>query len=123
MRETYSRGMARSYDRFTAHFFPKFKKLAFSASSLRPGDSALVFCRGTGLDFPHILEIVGAFDPSCPRHVRGSRGDVREQVTREASDSTTDPQNQVNGSILLQVMAFMSLQDNRFNGIGLGLKG
>ena len=41
------------------HFFARFKKLAFSDSSLKMGDRVLVFCCGTGLDFPHILKMIG----------------------------------------------------------------
>lgn len=58
--ETYSLGMASKYDRLTGHFFPSFKRLAFNDSSLAPGDRVLVFCCGTGLDFPHILERIGS---------------------------------------------------------------
>ncbi len=42
-----------------SHFFGKYKKLAFNESSLRKGDRVLVFCCGTGLDFPIILKKIG----------------------------------------------------------------
>ncbi len=37
------------------HFFVRMKKKAFNDSTLKNGDCVLVFCYGTGMDFPHIL--------------------------------------------------------------------
>jgi demethylmenaquinone methyltransferase/2-methoxy-6-polyprenyl-1,4-benzoquinol methylase len=88
MRETYSRGMARSYDRFMAHFFPRFKKLAVNASSLKPGDSVLVFCCGTGLDFPHILDKVGSDGRIVGVDLSSDMLDkARERITRNNWDN------------------------------------
>ncbi len=42
-----------------AHFFARFKKLAYADAGLAIGDKVLVFCCGTGADFPHILKIIG----------------------------------------------------------------
>lgn len=57
--EIYAGKVAKKYDLSMAHFFPKFKKLAFDDSSLKKGDRVLVFCCGTGLDFPPILKKIG----------------------------------------------------------------
>jgi len=42
-----------------SHFFQRYKRKAFENSSLKTGDRVLVFCCGTGLDFPHILKKIG----------------------------------------------------------------
>ncbi|MBN2009179.1 class I SAM-dependent methyltransferase [candidate division KSB1 bacterium] len=55
----YSGLTAKHYDLPISHFFGKYKKLAFKQSSLKPGNRVLVFCCGTGLDFSHILKIIG----------------------------------------------------------------
>ncbi len=47
------------YDVSMSHFFDRFKRKAFNDSSLKPGDQVLVFCCGTGMDFPHILRKIG----------------------------------------------------------------
>ncbi len=57
--EIYGGKTARKYDLPISHFFGKYKKLAFNDSSLQNGDRVLVFCCGTGLDFPHILKKIG----------------------------------------------------------------
>ncbi len=57
--EIYAGKVAKKYDLPISHFFGKYKKLAFNDSSLKSGDKVLVFCCGTGLDFPHILGIIG----------------------------------------------------------------
>ncbi|MFC1481771.1 class I SAM-dependent methyltransferase [Candidatus Neomarinimicrobiota bacterium] len=57
--QIYSGKVAQKYDLSMAHFFARFKKLAFDDSSLKRGDRVLVFCCGTGLDFPHILKKIG----------------------------------------------------------------
>ncbi len=53
--QIYSGKLASGYDRSMSHFFGKFKEKAFSNSRMKEGDVVLVFCCGTGLDFPHIL--------------------------------------------------------------------
>lgn len=58
--EIYAGKVAKKYDLSSAPFFARFKKLAFDDSSLKSGDRVLVFCCGTGLDFPHIVEKIGA---------------------------------------------------------------
>jgi len=58
--DIYEGNLARKYDVSMNHFFAGFKKKAFERSSLKNGDSVLVFCCGTGLDFPHILEKIGS---------------------------------------------------------------
>ena len=57
--EIYAGKVARKYDLPISHFFGEYKKSAFNDSSLKSGDSVLVFCCGTGLDFPHILRKIG----------------------------------------------------------------
>ena len=51
--------VAQHYDLPISHFFKRYKRLAFDDSSLKTGDKVLVFCCGTGLDFPHILKKIG----------------------------------------------------------------
>jgi len=60
IKEIYEGKVARKYDRSMSHFFTGFKKNAFDDSSLKTGDRVLVFCCGTGLDFPPILEKIGS---------------------------------------------------------------
>jgi len=57
--EIYAGKTAKNYDFSMPSFFARWKKLGFNDSSLKYGDSVLVFCCGTGLDFPHILKKVG----------------------------------------------------------------
>ncbi len=57
--QIYAGKVAHKYDLSTSHFFARLKKLAFSDSSLKNGDRVLVFCCGTGLDFPYILRKIG----------------------------------------------------------------
>ena len=59
IKEIYEGKIAKSYDRSMSHFFASFKKKAIQDSSLMNGDRVVVFCCGTGLDFPPILERVG----------------------------------------------------------------
>ncbi|MDP6979334.1 MAG: methyltransferase domain-containing protein [Myxococcota bacterium] len=56
----YTNGSPRTYDAYLSRTLGKYKKRAFADSSLQEGDRVLVFCCGTGLDFPFILERVGA---------------------------------------------------------------
>ena len=55
----YTGKVAKKYDFSMPPFFLNWKKKAFADSSLKRGDRVLVFCCGTGLDFPYILDIVG----------------------------------------------------------------
>ena len=57
--EIYAGKVAKKYDFSLPPFFALWKKKAFKDSSLKKGDSVLVFCCGTGLDFPHILKKIG----------------------------------------------------------------
>lgn len=57
--DIYSGRLAKKYDYSLPPFFAKWKKKAFGNSSLKKGDKVLVFCCGTGLDFPHILKRIG----------------------------------------------------------------
>jgi demethylmenaquinone methyltransferase/2-methoxy-6-polyprenyl-1,4-benzoquinol methylase len=75
----YSGKVARRYERSMSHFFAGFKKKAFDDSSLKGGDKVLVFCCGTGLDFPHIIEKIGA-----EGHITGI--DFSEQMLSQAED-------------------------------------
>jgi ubiquinone/menaquinone biosynthesis C-methylase UbiE len=55
----YTGKVAKYYDLPISHIFSKYKKQAFIDSSLKQGDSVLVFCCGTGLDFPEIIKKIG----------------------------------------------------------------
>jgi ubiquinone/menaquinone biosynthesis C-methylase UbiE len=57
--EIYTGKVAKRYDFSMPPFFLKWKKKAINDSSLKSGDSVLVFCCGTGLDFPFILDKIG----------------------------------------------------------------
>jgi len=59
IKEIYSGRVVDRYDSFMSHFFKNFKKKAYSESSFNKGDQVLVFCCGTGLDFPYILKKIG----------------------------------------------------------------
>ena len=59
IKEIYEGKVAKNYDLSMNHFFAKMKKKAFNDSSLKNGDRVLVFCCGSGLDFPHILRKIG----------------------------------------------------------------
>jgi SAM-dependent methyltransferase len=59
IKEIYSGKVARKYDFSMPPFFKSWKKKAINESSLKSGDRVLVFCCGTGLDFPYILEKIG----------------------------------------------------------------
>ncbi len=56
--EIYAGSVAKEYGSSMARF-EKFKEEAVNDSSLKKGDRVLVFCCGTGLDFPHILKKIG----------------------------------------------------------------
>ena len=55
----YASPVAKKYDMSMGHFFARLKEKAFKESTLKAGDHVLVFCCGTGLDFPHILRRIG----------------------------------------------------------------
>ncbi len=55
----YSGFVVKHYDLPISHMFGKYKKQAFIDSALKPGDNVIVFCCGTGLDFPEILKKIG----------------------------------------------------------------
>jgi demethylmenaquinone methyltransferase/2-methoxy-6-polyprenyl-1,4-benzoquinol methylase len=59
IKEIYAGKVAKKYDFSLPPFFGLWKKKAFNDSSLNNGDRVLVFCCGTGLDFPHILKKIG----------------------------------------------------------------
>ncbi len=59
IKKIYSGIATQHYDLPISHFFGTYKKKAFAESSLKKGDKVLVFCCGTGLDFPYILKKIG----------------------------------------------------------------
>jgi ubiquinone/menaquinone biosynthesis C-methylase UbiE len=59
IKEIYAGKVAARYDFSMPPFFVAWKKKAFNDSSLKRGDRVLVFCCGTGLDFPPILKKIG----------------------------------------------------------------
>lgn len=59
IRKIYSGKVAKKYDFSLPPFFARWKKKAFNESSLKNGDRILVFCCGSGLDFPHIIKKIG----------------------------------------------------------------
>lgn len=59
IKNIYNGPVASHYDMSMSHIFDRWKRLAFRESSLSEGDNVLVFCCGTGADFPHILNKIG----------------------------------------------------------------
>ena len=55
----YAGNLAHKYDFSLPHSFNTWKRKAINESSIKKGDTVLVFCCGTGLDFPHILKRIG----------------------------------------------------------------
>lgn len=55
----YAGKVAKRYDFSMPPFFLLWKRKAIKDSSLKKGDTVLVFCCGTGLDFSFILEKIG----------------------------------------------------------------
>lgn len=55
----YEGKVGKKYDISTSHFFASLKMKSFNNSSLKQGDRVIVFCCGSGLDFPHILNKIG----------------------------------------------------------------
>lgn len=54
IKEIYSGRVTKYYDLPISHMFRKYKEKVFDVSSLKQGDRVLVYCCGTGLDFPEI---------------------------------------------------------------------
>jgi len=59
IKEIYSGNVTKHYDLPISHMFRKYKKKVFDVSSLKRGDRVLVYCCGTGLDFPEIENKIG----------------------------------------------------------------
>ncbi len=59
IKKMYSGVSARHYDLPISHFFGNYKRIAIEESFLKMGDSVIVFCCGTGLDFSPIVKRVG----------------------------------------------------------------
>ncbi|PLX21257.1 MAG: hypothetical protein C0597_03545 [Marinilabiliales bacterium] len=59
IKEIYNGNIVKHYDLPISHMFMKYKKQAFVNTSLKKGDKVLVFCCGTGLDFPFIMDKIG----------------------------------------------------------------
>ncbi|MFC1617043.1 methyltransferase domain-containing protein [Candidatus Margulisiibacteriota bacterium] len=59
IKEIYEGYLSKKYDFANPPFFKTWKKKACADSSLKNGDLVLVFCCGTGLDFPYILDKIG----------------------------------------------------------------
>jgi ubiquinone/menaquinone biosynthesis C-methylase UbiE len=57
--EIYNSKLAKKYELSMPHSFNTWKKKAFNQSSIKNGDTVLVFCCGTGLDFTHIQKRIG----------------------------------------------------------------
>ncbi|NQV14206.1 methyltransferase domain-containing protein [bacterium] len=55
----YAGELAQKYDFSMPPFFSRWKRKAIDDSTLKSGDRVLVFCCGSGLDFPHILSKIG----------------------------------------------------------------
>ena len=55
----YAGKLVKKYDSSMPPFFVRWKKAAINDSSIKSRDRVLVFCCGTGLDFPHILKRIG----------------------------------------------------------------
>ncbi|MDH5465120.1 MAG: class I SAM-dependent methyltransferase [Thiovulaceae bacterium] len=59
IKEIYNSKLANRYDFSMPPVFKWWKKKAFIDLALQAGDKVVVFCCGTGLDFPYILEHIG----------------------------------------------------------------
>ena len=60
IKDIYRGKVANHYDLPISHMFRKYKEKVFKVSSLKRGDRVLVYCCGTGLDFPEIENKIGA---------------------------------------------------------------
>ena len=52
IKDIYRGKVTNHYDLPISHMFRKYKEKVFKVSSLKRGDRVLVYCCGTGLDFP-----------------------------------------------------------------------
>ncbi len=59
IKDIYSGNATKHYDLPISHMFRKYKEKVFDVSSLKRGDKVLVYCCGTGLDFPEIEKKIG----------------------------------------------------------------
>ncbi len=59
IKEIYSGNVIKHYDLPISHIFRKYKEKVFDVSSLKRGDRVLVYCCGSGLDFPEIENKIG----------------------------------------------------------------
>jgi demethylmenaquinone methyltransferase/2-methoxy-6-polyprenyl-1,4-benzoquinol methylase len=59
VKKIYDSKVATKYDSTMPPFFRRWKRKAFERSTLKRGDDVLVFCCGTGGDFPYIIEKIG----------------------------------------------------------------
>ena len=59
IKTAYTAHLPERYDEKLSAIFATWKRQAIDASNLKPGDSVIVFCCGTGNDFPHILDRIG----------------------------------------------------------------
>ncbi len=59
IKEIYSGNVTKHYDLPISHMFRKYKEKVFDVSAIKRGDRVLVFCCGTGLDFPEIENKIG----------------------------------------------------------------
>ncbi len=51
LKQQYDKVLSENYDKGSPAFVYNWKRLAFEAAGLKPGDSVVVFCCGTGRDF------------------------------------------------------------------------
>jgi len=59
IKDIYEGAVGKKYDISMSHFFARLKMKSFNNSSLKQGDRVIVFCCGSGLDFPHIMNKIG----------------------------------------------------------------
>lgn len=59
IKRIYDSKVATKYNSTMPPFFKRWKRKAIERSFLKEGDNVLVFCCGTGGDFPHIIEKIG----------------------------------------------------------------
>jgi len=59
IKKIYDSNVATKYDSTMPPFFKRWKRKTIERSSLKLGDSVLVFCCGTGGDFPYIIDKIG----------------------------------------------------------------
>jgi ubiquinone/menaquinone biosynthesis C-methylase UbiE len=59
LQQQYDKVLSTGYDDGSPAFVYNWKRLAFAAAGLKQGDSVIVFCCGTGRDFPLLMEHIG----------------------------------------------------------------